>query len=299
MEQYHNAVLLHTAVNGLNIQPSGIYVDVTFGGGGHSRAILEGLGAEGQLIAFDQDADAWENAPTDPRFHLVKQNFKYLQNYLRLLGTGPVAGILADLGVSSHQFDEGTRGFSIRFEGPLDMRMNQIAGPTAADVVNGYSREELVRVFRNYGEVPQPFRLADAITQKRNLTPIKTTTQLRELVAQVERRGEKLLAQVFQALRIEVNNELEVLEKLLLQGLEVLQPGGRFVVISYHSLEDRLVKRFFKTGNFAGTAEYDNFYGHKITPFKEISRKAIVPTAAEIAANPRARSAKMRIVEKL
>jgi 16S rRNA (cytosine1402-N4)-methyltransferase len=299
MEQYHNAVLLHAAVDGLNIQSSGTYVDVTFGGGGHSREILQRLGAAGQLIAFDQDADAWANAPADPRFQLVKHNFKYLHNYLRLMNAVPVAGILADLGVSSHQFDEGTRGFSIRFDGPLDMRMNQVAGPTAADVVNGYSREELVRVFRTYGEVPQPFRLAEAIAQKRITTPIKTTTQLRELVAQVERRGEKLLAQVFQALRIEVNNELEVLEKLLLQGLEVLQPGGRFVVISYHSLEDRLVKRFFKTGNFAGEAAYDNFYGHKITPFKEISRKAIVPTADEIAINPRARSAKMRIVEKL
>ncbi len=296
---YHNAVLLEAAVSGLNIQPNGTYVDVTFGGGGHSREILNNLGPQGHLIAFDQDVDAWKNAPQDDRFTLVKHNFKYLQNYLRMLNAVPAAGILADLGVSSHQFDAGERGFSIRFDGPLDMRMNQTAGPTAADVVNGYSREELVRVFRNYGEVPQPFRLADAITQKRATKQIATTTELRELVAQVERRGEKLLAQVFQALRIEVNNELEVLEKLLLQGLEVLQPGGRFVVIAYHSLEDRLVKRFFKTGNFDGEAAYDNVYGHKITPFKEISRKAIVPSAEEIAANPRARSAKMRIVEKL
>jgi 16S rRNA (cytosine1402-N4)-methyltransferase len=298
MSNYHNPVLAAESIAGLHIKPEGIYADVTLGGGGHSRLILHHLNENGRLFGFDQDPDAWAQAPDDSRFSLVQQNFKYLKNSLRMFGVRQVDGILADLGVSSHQFDSGERGFSIRFDGPLDMRMNQHAATSAADIVNEWEREELIRIFRQYGELREAVQMADVIVSARSVSQIATTGQLCKLVEKIERRGAKRQAQVFQALRIAVNKELEALEALLHQGLEVLAPGGRFVVISYHSLEDRMVKRFFKTGNLQGEEKKD-FFGNKLTPFKEISRKAIVPTDAEVIENPRARSAKMRIVEKL
>ena len=300
IKMYHNPVLLHQSVEGLNISPQGVYVDVTFGGGGHSRLILEHLGENGSLIAFDQDPDAASNLPDDDRIQFVNQNFKYLKNFLALYGKPEVDGILADLGVSSYQFDEPERGFSIRFDGPLDMRMMKNQGKSAADVVNTYSEEDLNQIFRQYGEIKNSRCMAKMIVEQRNVKSIETTQELVQAVEKCvpAKQKNKLLAMLFQAIRIEVNEELEVLKSFLEQSAEVLKPGGRLVVISYHSLEDRLVKNFMKTGNFKGELKKD-FYGNKLVSLKPIFSKAIVPDEEEIRQNSRARSAKLRIAEKL
>ena len=296
---YHKPVLLSESIDGLAIKPNGTYVDVTFGGGGHSEKILKSL-ENGKLIAFDQDEDALPNVFDDNRFQLVNQNFKYLKNFLKFHNAVPVDGILADLGVSSFQFDEAKRGFSIRFDGELDLRMDRSADLNAKQIVNEYNYEELKRIFWNYGEIENSSKLANAIINKRNNAKIETTNQLKEAIEKCASRGKenKYYARVFQALRIEVNDELQVLRQMLLQTVDVLKNGGRLVVISYHSLEDRLVKNFFKSGNFDGNIEKD-FYGNPIVPFKVISRKVIVPDDDEINENNRARSAKLRIAEKL
>ena len=297
--EYHLPVLLNESVEGLNIHPDGVYVDATFGGGGHSRAILEHLGENGRLFAFDQDADAAKNALDDSRFVFINENFKYLKNFLRLHGVRRVDGILADLGVSSHQFDVAERGFSIRMDGPLDLRMDRRGGLTAADVVNGTEEATLARILRLYGELPNAASMARTICAARAEAPISTTFQLKEAVARLFPRGRenKMLAQLFQALRIEVNGELEALHELMAQAAEMLGEGGRLAVISYHSLEDRLVKNYMRAGNAEGELEQD-FYGNKLTPWTLVSRKAIVPTEVEVAANGRARSAKLRIAER-
>jgi len=297
---YHNPVLLKECIEGLNINPDGIYVDVTFGGGGHSKKILEQLSDKGKLIAFDQDKQAQQNVPNDKRFIFVNQNFMYLQNFLRMHGMTKVNGILADLGVSSHQFDTGERGFSIRFEGDLDMRMNMDAPLTAAKVVNEYEGKELSRIFRLYGEIENFRKLSDLIVGSRTDNPIKTTLQLKELITAVapKHAEHKYFARVFQALRIEVNKEMEVLESFLNQCLPVLNTKGRLVVMSYHSLEDRLVKDYMKTGNCEGNIEKD-FFGNIHRPFDLITRKPVVPSDEEIETNNRARSAKLRIAEKI
>jgi len=296
---YHNPVLLHESILGLNIIPDGIYVDTTFGGGGHARAILKKMEG-GKLFAFDQDKDALANTPVDERFTLINQNFRYLKNFLRLHNIEQVDGILADLGVSSHQFDTGERGFSTRFDAPLDMRMNQLQELDAAVVVNTYSLRDLTHIFRKYGELKNAFQITKAIITAREIEPIKTTEQLRSIVEKSfpGHSKNKFLAMVFQALRIEVNDEMAALKEMLLQSLEILKPGGRLVVISYHSLEDRPVKNLIRTGNFEGKLEKD-FFGNPIVPFKNINRKPIVPTAKEIEQNSRARSAKLRIAEKI
>lgn len=297
---YHNPVLLKDCIEGLNINPDGIYVDVTFGGGGHSKKILEQLSDKGKLVAFDQDKQAQKNVPNDKRIIFVNQNFMYLQNFLRMHGISKVNGILADLGVSSHQFDTGERGFSIRFEGDLDMRMNTEASLTAAKVVNEYEGKDLSRIFRLYGEIENFRKLSDLIVGARSETPIKTTLQLKELIKTVapKHAEHKYFARVFQALRIEVNKEMEVLESFLNQCLPALDKKGRLVVISYHSLEDRLVKDYMKTGNCEGKIEKD-FFGNINRPFELITKKPIVPDAEEIEENNRARSAKLRIAEKI
>ena len=295
---YHNPVLLHRSIELLNIDPNGVYVDVTFGGGGHSRAILEKL-ENGRLIAFDQDPDALSNTPDDNRFTLVPHNFRYLKNFLRLHNAIPVDGILADLGVSSHQFDVPDRGFSTRFDAELDMRMNPSVGNSAKDILNSYSAEELQNIFTLYGELRSSYSISQAIVKARSEKPITTTGELIDVIRPIlpERKINKLSAMVFQALRIEVNEELEVLKEMLVQAAEVLKPAGRLVVISYHSLEDRLVKNFFRAGNFEGKAEKD-FYGNLLSPLKPLSGKAVVPSGEEIAENSRARSAKMRTAQK-
>lgn len=297
---YHNPVLLKESVDGLNISEGGTFVDVTFGGGGHSKEILERLGAEGKLFGFDQDKDAEANSLEDGRFELVKQNFRYLKNYLKFYRAVPVDGVLADLGVSSHQFNEGERGFSIRFEGPLDMRMNQGIDLTAAKIVNEYDEQDLIRIFKEYGEVKNARNLVGEIIGRRESGDILTTQDLIEVieVCVPERIKNKYLAQVFQALRIEVNDELKALREMLEQSYEVLKPGGRLSVITYHSLEDRLVKNFIKKGKFEGELEKD-FFGNPQLKFKQVNRKPILPTAEEIKNNNRARSAKLRIAEKL
>ena len=297
---YHIPVLLESAVNELDIQPSGTYCDLTFGGGGHSRHILSKLGAEGRLYSFDQDRDTLLNAPDDERFNYVESNFRFLRSALRLRGVDKVDGILADLGVSSHHFDEVGRGFSFRGEGPLDMRMNQRGGRTAADVVNTYDADSLARVLKEYGELDTTWKIASCIERAREKEPITTTAQLVEAVRPCtpKRDESKFLTKLFQALRIEVNGEMEALKMALEQSLKVLKPGGRLVVISYHSLEDRLVKNFMRSGNFAGKVEQD-FYGRAQTPFEITTRKAVVPTPEEVARNPRSRSAKMRAATKL
>ena len=275
--------------------PDGIYVDVTFGGGGHSALILQKLSPKGRLIAFDQDPDAAANVPQDPRFQFVLSNFSNLKKFLQYYNGCPADGILADLGVSSHQFDTPERGFSHRFEGDLDMRMNSTRGLTAAEVVNRYPVAVLADLFYKYGELANARQIAARIEANRE-TPIRTTTDLANVLAPLLPHGKenKTLSQVFQALRIEVNDEMEVLRSFLTQAVEVLKPGGRLAVISYHSLEDRLVKNFMKAGNFEGNVEKD-FYGNPLTPFELITRKAVVPDDEEIGANPRARSAKLRI----
>jgi 16S rRNA (cytosine1402-N4)-methyltransferase len=295
-EGYHRPVLLMPSVDALDIKPDGVYVDVTFGGGGHSREILKRL-KEGRLIAFDQDPDAKNNIIQDPRFHFVDQNFRFMRNWLRLMKCEKVDGILADLGVSSHQFDSEDRGFSIRFDASLDMRMDQQRSLTAAKVVNEYSEEDLRKILREYGEINGAGRMARDIVHAR---PVRSSEELRRAIEKhlPRMKEHKVLAQVFQALRIEVNEELEVLKDFLKQCSDVLNPGGRLVVISYHSLEDRLVKDFMKTGNFEGVPDKD-FFGNLHRPFKPLSSKPVLPDEDEIAANTRSRSAKMRIAEKL
>ncbi|WP_300903803.1 16S rRNA (cytosine(1402)-N(4))-methyltransferase RsmH [uncultured Alistipes sp.] len=295
MSQYHTPVLLEESVALLGIVPGGTYVDLTFGGGGHSRRILQELGPEGRLYAFDQDSDTRDNRPDDSRFHYVESNFRFLRGALRLRGVGQVDGILADLGVSSHHFDAVERGFSFRGEAPLDMRMNRRARRTAADLVNTLPSEELTRILGDWGEVETPWKAANCIVRARQAAPILTTAQLVEAVAPcTPRRDEsKFLTKLFQALRIEVNGEMEALRMALEQSLRVLRPGGRLSVISYHSLEDRLVKNFLRSGNFAGAVEKD-FFGRASLPFELLTRKAVVPSGEEIARNPRSRSARLR-----
>ena len=295
---YHDPVLLAESVDALVLNPDGIYVDCTFGGGGHSKEILSRLSESGKLISFDQDLDATANQLDDKRFVLVMQNFRHLKNNLKYLGIGKVSGILADLGVSSHQFDTPERGFSIRFDGNLDMRMNQNSKLTAAKVLNEYEEEKLADVFYNFGELRNARKLAREIVSVRKNEPINRIQQLKDLFSYIPKNKEnKFLAQLFQALRIEVNDEMAALKEMLVQSAEVLEDNGRLVVISYHSLEDRLVKRFMKTGLFEGEPERD-IYGNWNSPLKSLQSKVIVPDESEIELNPRARSAKMRIAEK-
>ena len=295
---YHTPVLLHDCIEGLAIRPDGDYVDVTYGGGGHSRVILESLD-KGRLFAFDQDVDAHENVIEDDRLHFIRQNFQFLKNNLRLQGVREVDGILADLGVSSHQFNEADRGFSTRFDAELDMRMDRDSELTARTILEEYSKEELVRIFRQGTDIKHIPGLADAIIQARGVG-VSTTEELKAAIAHrtPDRKRAQFLAQVFQAIRIEVNGELDVLARMLEQSIDILKPGGRLVVISYHSIEDRLVKHFVRAGNAEGELVKD-FYGRATVPLKAINRKVIVPTEEEIKRNPRARSAKLRIAEKL
>ena len=297
--QYHDPVLLKECIEGLNINPEGVYVDVTFGGGGHSREIFKHL-TTGKLYAFDQDEDAVKNKIDDERFILIKQNFRYLKNFLKMYNALPIDGLLADLGVSSHQFDEADRGFSTRFDAKLDMRMDRNSKLTAAEILNTYSEEDLKRIFKLYGEVDNAGRLAYVIFNSRKENRMETVNDLKAAIEKCVKRGREnqYYAQVFQALRIEVNRELDVLKELLTQSLEVLKPGGRLVVISYQSLEDRLVKNIIRSGKFEGEVEKD-FYGNQLAPFKAITRKPIVPGDKEILENSRARSAKLRIAEKI
>ena len=296
--EYHTPVMLGEAIEGLAIRPEGTYVDVTFGGGGHSRAIMEHLGSEGRLYAFDQDEDARRNAIDDPRFTLIGENFRYLKNYLRLYGVRQVVGVLADLGVSSHQFDVAERGFSTRFDGELDLRMDRRGDTTARDLVNSLDEEGLARILKLYGELPNAKQMAKAIVRARGEKEIATTGELKEAVSHHLPRGmeNKYLAMLFQALRIEVNGELEALREMLVQATELLPVGGRLVVISYHSLEDRLVKNFMRSGNFEGVVEKD-FYGNPLAPLRQLVSTAA--TAEEVAENSRARSARLRVAEKV
>ena len=297
--EYHNPVLLTETVDGLNIQPNGVYVDVTFGGGGHSQEILARLGEQGKLIAFDQDKDALENSLDDPRFLLINENFRYLKRFLRFNGYEKVDGILGDFGVSSHQFDVADRGFSTRFEADLDMRMNQDSSFSAFDVINKYSEEQLKNVLFQYGELRSATGMARVVIEARKQAPIVSSDELKKALGRFlpVHRENKILAQIYQAIRIEVNQELEVLKEFLLQTQEVLKVGGRLSLISYHSLEDRLVKRFIRNGLFEGEPEKDVF-GRVEVPFKKVG-KFIIPSRDEIKLNNRARSAKLRIAEKL
>ena len=298
MSEYHIPVLLEESIDGLNLQPNGIYVDATYGGGGHSLRILEKLQG-GKLVAFDQDEDALQNIADDGRLIFVNHNFKFLKNFLRYHGITKVDGILADLGVSSHDFDQPDRGFSFRFDGQLDMRMNQSADKDAVKVINEYEVSRLGEMFRNYGEIQNWRNLAQTIEQSRSLQKIVTIPQFLNAIARCvpAKIEKKYLAQVFQALRIEVNNEMEALASFLESTLELLNPGGRLVVISYHSLEDRMVKNFMRSGRIDGKTEQD-FYGHYHLPIEVITRKVIVPGEVEIRQNPRARSAKLRIAQR-
>lgn len=300
MSEYHVPVLLQESVDGLNIRPDGVYLDLTFGGGGHSAEILRRLGSGGKLLGFDQDEDAGRNVPEDGRFVFVNHNFRYMRNFIRYHGCGTVDGILADLGVSSHEFDEAERGFSFRFDAELDMRMNRRKGLTAREVLNGYEGERLAALFREYGEVEQAGRLADCVVRARGVKEIRTSEDFYRAMEPCVPRGKekKYLAKVYQALRIEVNGELDALKEMLAQASEVLDVGGRLVVITYHSLEDRIVKNFLRTGNVEGKEERDEVYGGVRRVFEAVNRKVIVPGEAEVAANPRARSAKLRIAEK-
>lgn len=295
---YHRPALLHKSIEGLCINPAGIYVDLTFGGGGHSAEILKNLNENGRLIAFDQDEDALLNVFEDQRFTFVNENFRYFKNFLRYHNALPVNGILADLGISSHQIDTPERGFATRFDGPLDMRMNRSHSLTAAKLINTYPEEKLISVFKLFGEIDNARQLAANIAKART-TPINTTVELKEAIKPCTPRGSenKYLAQVFQAIRIETNDEMGALKAMLKQTVAALQPGGRLVVISYHSLEDRLVKNFIKAGNFDGEVEKD-FYGNILSPFRVLSRKPLTPEIDEIENNPRSRSAKLRIAEK-
>ena len=296
---YHVPVVLKESVDGMNICPNGTYVDVTFGGGGHSREILSRLEKDGRLLGFDQDEDAERNIVDDPRFIFVRSNFRYLHNFLRYHDIEKVDAILADLGVSSHHFDDSERGFSFRFDGALDMRMNKRAGLTAADVVNTYAEERLADIFYLYGELKNSRKLASVIVKARANGQIKTIGEFLEIIKPLfgREREKKELAKVFQALRIEVNQEMEALKEMLTAATEALKPGGRLVVITYHSLEDRMVKNIMKTGNVEGKTTQD-FFGNLQTPFKLVNNKVIVPDEEEIERNPRSRSAKLRIAEK-
>lgn len=298
---YHIPVLLKETVDGLNIDPNGTYVDVTFGGGGHSREILSRLSEKGHLYSFDQDADAEQNIPDgDMRFTFVRSNFRYLKNWMRYYGVDHVDGILADLGVSSHHFDAEERGFSFRFDAPLDMRMNERAGTTAADIVNNYSEERLADIFYLYGEMKNSRRIASSLVKARSTERIVTINDLLTVVKPLmpREREKKDLARVFQALRIEVNHEMDALQEMLEAALKVLRPGGRLSVLTYHSLEDRMVKNFIRAGRIDGKVQQD-FFGRRLTPWKAINNKVILPSESEQESNPRSRSAKLRIAEKL
>lgn len=297
---YHTPVLLQESVNGLNIHQDGIYVDVTFGGGGHSREILSRLGNNGHLYSFDQDADSEKNIVADDRFTFVRSNFRYIRNWMRYYHVEHIDGILADLGVSSHHFDDETRGFSFRFDAPLDMRMNKRAGGTAASVLNSYTEEQLAQIFYLYGELKNARKIASAIIKARMDKPINTTSDLlmaTEKLFQKERE-KKEMAKMFQALRIEVNQEMGALKEMLTSATELLREGGRLSVITYHSLEDRMVKNIMKTGNPEGKVEKD-FFGRSCSPFQLVNNKVIVPSSEEQQTNPRSRSAKLRIAEKV
>lgn len=297
---YHIPALLDACMAGLAVQPDGTYVDVTFGGGGHSRAILERLGDKGRLYAFDQDEDACVNRIEDNRFTFVRSNFRFLKNFMRYYDVDSIDGLLADLGVSFHHFDASERGFSFRFDGALDMRMNRRARTTAADIIESYTQEQLSDIFYLYGELRSARKIAGAVVSARRVQKIDTTTHLVEVVSPyIDKRQEKKeLAQLFQALRIEVNQEMEALRRMLLSACELVRPGGRIAILTYHSLEDRLVKNFFKTGNFEGRVEKD-FFGRIESPLRPVNNKVIVPDDDEVIRNPRARSAKLRIAEKL
>ena len=303
---YHIPVLLDESVNGLNIKPSGIYVDVTFGGGGHSKEILSRLNGKGRLFSFDQDADAEKNIEASEGFTFVRSNFRYLKNWMRYYGVEKIDGLLADLGVSSHHFDDESRGFSFRFDAPLDMRMNKRAGMTAADVVNEYDEDRLADIFFLYGEMKNSRKIASMLVRARQNKPIQTTLDLITAVrgqqtptnTMAESREKKDMAKLFQALRIEVNHEMDALKEMLLSATELLKPGGRLSVITYHSLEDRMVKNVMKTGNAEGKRVQD-FYGKVETPYRLVNNKVIVASADEQQKNPRSRSAKLRIAEKL
>ena len=299
MSEYHVPVLLNESIEALDINPDGIYVDVTFGGGGHSRAILEKLSTRGHLFSLDQDLDAMKNAFQDDRFTFVRSNFMYLKNFLKYYGVEKIDGLLADLGVSSHHFDDEERGFSFRFNAPLDMRMNKSTSVSAADVLNTYPESKLTNIFSLYGELSNAKKIAHTIVQKRNDNPIIDTNQLLDIVKPyfMREREKKDLAKLFQALRIEVNNEMLVLRKMLNQTAEVMNSNGKLVVITYHSLEDRIVKNFIKSGNCEGDIQKD-FYGNIISPFKALNNKVITPSEIEMNANSRSRSAKMRVAVK-
>ena len=298
-EAYHIPVLLKESIDGMSIKPDGVYVDVTFGGGGHSREILSRLGDKGKLYAFDQDQDAQENLIEDPRFTLIQANFRFIKRFLKLEGVKEVDGILGDFGVSSHQFDEGERGFSIRFDAELDMRMDQQTGLSASELLNTYSEEQLSQLLWQYGEIKMSRKLARAIVQERTVKPIQSTSQLNALLTPFfpQTKVNKFLAQVYQAIRIEVNQEMEALKEFLLQTPDLIKKGGRISLISYHSLEDRLVKRFIRDGKFSGAPEKD-FYGNMLVPFRKVG-KLITPTQTEMRENSRSRSAKLRIGERL
>ena len=297
---YHTPALLLPCMEGLSIRPDGTYVDVTFGGGGHSREILNRLSPKGRLLSFDQDLDAARNAFDDPRFTFVRGNFKHLSNFLRFYGAEKVDGILADLGVSFHHFDDASRGFSFRFDGDLDMRMNQQARLSAADVLNNYEEEQLTDIFRLYGELSSAKRLAAAIVRTRATKRFEKVADLLEVADPFvgRDRQKKDMAKLFQAIRIEVNGEMDALKRFLSQTVSSLKPGGRLVVLTYHSLEDRLVKNFMRAGNMEGNVEQD-FFGNRLSPFRLVNNKPIVPDDAEIEANPRSRSAKLRVAELL
>lgn len=297
---YHIPALLDACMAGLAVQPDGTYVDVTFGGGGHSRAILERLGDKGRLYAFDQDEDVCVNRIEDNRFTFVRSNFRFLKNFMRYYDVDSIDGLLADLGVSFHHFDASERGFSFRFDGALDMRMNRRARTTAADIIESYTQEQLSDIFYLYGELRSARKIAGAVVSARRVQKIDTTTRLVEVVSPyIDKRQEKKeLAQLFQALRIEVNQEMAALRRMLLSACELVRPGGRIAILTYHSLEDRLVKNFFKTGNFEGRVEKD-FFGRIESPLRPVNNKVIVPDDDEVIRNPRARSAKLRIAEKL
>jgi 16S rRNA (cytosine1402-N4)-methyltransferase len=298
---YHVPVLLNESIDGLAIKPDGTYVDVTFGGGGHSREILRRLGHDGRLFSFDQDADAEKNIVDDDRFSFVHSNFRWLANWMRYYEVEHIDGLLADLGVSSHHFDDAARGFSFRYDAPLDMRMNREGGKTAADIVNGDTQEQLADIFYLYGELRQSRQIAAAIVKARAQKPILTTQDFLQVVDPLFRREKekKDMARIFQALRIEVNHEMTALSEMLTSATRLLATGGRLSVITYHSLEDRLVKNVMKTGNVNGKADEDPVYGRKPSPYRLINNKVIVPTAEETERNPRSRSAKLRIAEKL
>lgn len=297
---YHRPVLLCESVEGLNIRPDGIYVDLTFGGGGHSREVLNKLGRKGRLIAFDQDRDAGANVPADKRISFVRANFRYLRNFLRYHKVDSVDGILADLGISSHQIDRPERGFSFRADAALDMRMDQESGRTAADILNGAEHDELAGIFRLYGELKNAGAIAGRIVQARTEAPIRTTGDLEAALGKLvpARQAQKFLAKLYQALRIQVNQEMEALREMLLQTASWTAEGGRLVVISYHSIEDRLVKNYMKSGNTEGEVEKD-FYGNVLSPWRMVNRTVIRPSEEEVEANNRARSARLRIAERV